>query len=188
MQISRQMASIQEFFLQDLRRTHERDREEGAAKLLLGAFYSKCGFTHVWSRHPAKTEKDYPTRYDCLCSSLSELQEYGISHDDLRYLLGSGTPYWPYEDHYVQQTPMTVPEAARLLESRFQRITNKDRIRLFLAVWKFLTGYDTYSEGYNNVLENRTITENKIGIIDLEGDGDVEAFFEEMERTGGGWY
>jgi hypothetical protein len=102
--------------------------------------------------------------------------------------MGSGSPYWPYKDHCVQQMPMTVPEAARLLESRFQRITHKDRIRLFLAVWKFLTGYDTYSEGYNNVLENRTITGNEIGIIDLEGDGDIEAFHEEMERTGGGWF
>jgi hypothetical protein len=44
----------------------------------------------------------------------------------------------------------------------------------------------TYSEGYNNVLENRTITENEI--IDLEGDGDIAAFHEEMERTGGGWF
>jgi hypothetical protein len=160
----------------------EIQRQNIAARLVVGALYFKCGFTHIWHRNG---RRNLPYRYECLVSALPELSKYGISPEDVIRLAGPMSPYWGYGNENFPAPSMPLRDVAWLLERRSRRVPNDETERALSAVWKYMTGYDGYREAFKNESEKRSITEIGVFVIDFTGDVDYEEFLEEMRRTGG---
>lgn len=161
--------------------TPEIERQNIAARLVMGALYNKCGFTPVWFRID---EGNYPYRYECLLSILPDLAKYGISPEDIIRLAGPMSPYWEYKNDRLPACGIPLRTAAWLLEQRSRRLPNDDTERAFSAVWKYMTGYDGYGMALGNESERRVISEMGIYLIDEKGTVYVEEFLEEMHRRG----
>ena len=148
--------------------------EVEAIRLLLGALYTKCGFTHTWNRQYGIT--NYPSRYEVLVAASSELEKCGISSDDLvsRY-----TPYWPLGDQYIQERPRPLKRVAQILRNMYKSPGNEERCRILLGIWKFVTQYESYDE-----VSNSWLTEDGVSDIDIYGDVDIEKLYEEIRQLG----
>src|SRR5271170_7063394 len=162
-------------------RTLMREEEQfRTVRLLLGALYSKCGFIHFWNRKPGNM--NYASRYEVLVASSSDLEQYGISKEDLRFLVGPYSPYWPVGNPYLQEPPKTLRRAAQMLQDVYNSATREERARVLLAVWRFVTHYDSYVITDYKEGDCRRLTEDGIDDVDIYGEVDLEAFYKEMRE------
>jgi hypothetical protein len=148
-------------------------------RLLLGALYSKCGFTQFWKR---KHGNKYPSRYEVLLASAPELEKYGISLEDLRYLVGPWSPYWPIGNPYKAEFPKSLHQVAEILKSMFQKPGQEERARIFLSVWRFVTLHDSYEISECLDSQRLFLTEDGVSDVDIYGDVDVKRFYEEFKE------
>jgi hypothetical protein len=162
-------------------RTLMREEERfHTVRLLLGALYSKCGFIHFWNRKSGNM--NYATRYEVLEASSSDLEQYGISNEDLRFLVGPFSHYWPVGNPYSQETPKTLRRAAQMLQGVYTSAGGEERARILLAVWRFVTGYDGYVITDYKEGDCGRLTEDGIDDVDIYGEVDLETFYKEMRE------
>ncbi len=158
--------------------------QHSTIRLLLGALYSKCGFTHYWNQKPWIT--DYPTRDEALRAALSDLEKSGITNNHLRFLVGPESPYWPLGNYYIQESPKSLRRAAQILRDVYKSPGSYHRGRVLLAVWRFVTQYDSYEAADQTEAEHLWLTEDGIDDVDIYGELDLEKFYEEMREIGAG--
>jgi len=158
------------------------EEQRSALRLLLGALYSKCGFTHFWRRKQRNMR--YPSRYEALLASSTELDKYGISNEDLRFLVGPWSPYWPLGNSYVQESPKPLLQAAEVLRSISQKPAREESARVFLSVWRFVTQTDSYDISGCMNADKLFLTEDGMDDVDIYGEVDLKKFHEEMREHG----
>jgi hypothetical protein len=112
------------------------------------------------------------------------LEKHGISDEDLRFLVGPWSPYWPIGNRYLQEPPKSLRRAGEILKDVYKSTGSKESARVLLAVWRFVTGYDGYVITDYKEAERLELTEDGIDDIDIYGEVDVEKFYEEMREHG----
>lgn len=161
-------------------RGYNNEEQRCTIRLLLGALYSKCGFTHYWNRKFGI--RDYPTREEALQAALSDLEKSGITNNHFRFLIGPASPYWPLGNQYIQETPKSLRRAAQILQTVYTSPGCYHRGRVLLAVWRFVTQYDSYDAADRAEAERLWLTEDGINDIDIYGELNLERFYEEMKE------
>lgn len=155
-----------------------KEEQHFTIRLLLGALYSKCGFTHYWSRKFGI--RDYPTREEALQAALPDLEKCGITNIHFKFLVGPASPYWPLGNQYIQETPKSLRRAAQILQTVYTSPGSYHRGRVLLAVWRFVTQYDSYEAADQTEAERLRLTEDGIDDIDIYGELNLEKSYEEF--------
>ena len=116
-------------------------------RCFLDAFYFECGYVSSWNQNQTQTSTSgYPSRAEAVYNAIEMLSDHGVTTAHLPYLVGK---YSHYRDThgYIHDLPLPVIGAAM---SKWSRQCIPERQSAYLAVWKFLTGYESWEEGGND--------------------------------------
>lgn len=146
-------------------------------RCFLDAFYYYCNYISVWEQNRSIPYNPlYPTRVQAVHRSLSELAEFGITINHLPYLVGPDSLY--EESHQpIHNLPLTTVGAA--MSKWCRECTLEDRVQSYRLVWKYLTGYDEWSDGE---FDDRTVGSS--GVVQKRRPNETTPIEYSAERMG----
>ena len=122
----------------------------------------------------------YKSPYDLVKDHATEI---GILNSEVMFLAGHGSMYNTLNQAHHS---FSIRTAAVHLERRARRFTSESRKNTYLKAWRYVTGYPSYADAYNNANETRFLTDDGVqkGEVTEVADVEYKDFVREMRMLG----